>query len=50
VQTLASGRSPALFVLIVWQAVSCRLIGARDLVIDSAPILAWRRSDPDALW
>ena len=25
-----------------------RLIGARDLIIDSAPILAWRRRDPDA--
>ena len=29
-------------------AISSRLIGARDLIIDSAPILAWRRSDPDA--
>ncbi|SRR5216110_2665578 len=31
----------------------CRLFGddaicARDLIIDSAPILAWRRCDPDA--
>ena len=28
----------------------CRrgLIRARDLIIDSAPILAWRREDPDA--
>ena len=25
-----------------------RLIGARDLIMDSAPILAWRRADPDA--
>jgi hypothetical protein len=25
-----------------------RLIGARDLIIDSAPILAWHRADPDA--
>jgi transposase len=25
-----------------------RLIGARDLIIDSVPILAWRRRDPDA--
>jgi hypothetical protein len=23
-----------------------RLIGARDLIIESAPILAWRRRDP----
>ena len=38
----------ALFVLTVWQAVRSRLIGARDLIIDSAPILAWRRADPDA--
>src|SRR5260221_10130527 len=37
-----------LFVLTVWRAVRCRLIRARDLIIDSAPILAWRRSDPDA--
>jgi transposase len=25
-----------------------RLIGARDLIIDSAPVLAWKRRDPDA--
>jgi len=25
-----------------------RLIGGRDLIVDSAPILAWRRADPDA--
>jgi transposase len=29
-------------------AVHPRLIGARDLVVDTAPILAWRRRDPDA--
>ncbi len=34
--------------LTVWQAVRSRLIGARDLIIESAPILAWRRADPDA--
>ena len=34
--------------LTVWRAVRCHLIGARDLIIDSAPILAWRRTDPDA--
>jgi DDE family transposase len=46
----AAGAPPfeTLFVLTVWRAVRCRLIGARDLIIDSAPILAWRRSDPDA--
>ena len=38
----------SLFVLTVWHAVRCRLIGALDLIIDSAPILAWRRKDPDA--
>src|SRR5437868_4295877 len=38
----------SLFVLTVLQAVRSRLIGARDLIIDSAPILAWRRRDPDA--
>jgi hypothetical protein len=35
-------------VLSVLTAIQRRLIGARDLVIDSAPILAWRRADPDA--
>src|SRR5438876_9671874 len=38
----------SLFVLTVLQAIQQRLIGARDLIIDSAPILAWRRRDPDA--
>ena len=38
----------ALFVLSVLTAIHGRLIGARDLIIDSAPILAWRRADPDA--
>ncbi|GCE16685.1 hypothetical protein [Dictyobacter kobayashii] len=38
----------ALFVLTVLTALRRRLIGARDLIIDSAPILAWRRADPDA--
>jgi hypothetical protein len=38
----------ALFVLSVLTAIGRRLIGARDLIIDSAPILAWRRADPDA--
>src|SRR5207302_2475821 len=40
----------SLFVLTVGQAIRRRLIGARDLIIDSAPILAWRRSDPDAAY
>ena len=38
----------SLFVLTVLLALRRRLIGARDLIIDSAPILAWRRTDPDA--
>jgi hypothetical protein len=38
----------ALFVLSVLTALRCRLMSARDLIIDSAPILAWRRADPDA--
>jgi transposase len=38
----------SLFVLAVLQALRRRLIGARDLMSDSAPILAWRRRDPDA--
>src|SRR3984893_15748430 len=38
----------SLFVLTVLQALQSRLIGARDLIIDSAPILAWKRHDPDA--
>ena len=38
----------ALLILAVQTALRCRLIGARDLIIDSAPILAWRRRDPDA--
>ncbi len=40
----------SLFVLTVWQALRSRLISARDLIIDSAPILAWRRADPDAAY
>lgn len=38
----------SLFVLTVVHAIRQRLIGARDLIIESAPILAWRRRDPDA--
>jgi transposase len=37
-----------LFVLAVCAALRQRLIRARDLIIDSAPLKAWRRSDPDA--
>jgi hypothetical protein len=38
----------ALFVLTVLTALRRRLMSARDLIIDSVPILAWRRADPDA--
>jgi hypothetical protein len=38
----------SLFILTVLHALRSRLMGARDLIIDSAPILAWRRRDPDA--
>jgi hypothetical protein len=38
----------ALLVVLVRLALHRRLLGARDLIVDSAPILAWRRADPDA--
>jgi transposase len=37
-----------LFVLLVRAGLWMGLTRARDLIIDSAPILAWRRADPDA--
>ena len=37
-----------LFVEAVRQGLATRLIRARDLIIDSAPITAWRRADLDA--
>lgn len=37
-----------LFVLLVRLARHTRLVGGRDVIIDSAPILAWKRTDPDA--
>ena len=37
-----------LFVLAVTEALRQRVIGARDLIVDSAPLKAWRRADPDA--
>jgi Transposase DDE domain len=40
--------SKMLFVLLVRAGLWCGLTCARDLIIDSAPILAWRRLDPDA--
>jgi DDE family transposase len=40
--------SEMLFVLLVRAGLWMGLTRARDLIIDSAPILAWRRTDPDA--
>jgi transposase len=40
--------SELLFVLLVHAGLWIGLTRARDLIIDSAPILAWRRADPDA--
>src|SRR5260221_10404926 len=37
-----------LFVLLVSLAFHARLISGRDVILDSAPILALRRADPDA--
>ncbi|MBO0779586.1 MAG: transposase [Ktedonobacteraceae bacterium] len=49
-QQAAAPLPEALFVFSVLAAIRTRLIGARDLIIDSAPILAWRRADPDAAY
>src|SRR5262249_45508225 len=40
--------SEMLFVLLVRAGLWMGLTRAHDLIIDSAPILAWRRADPDA--
>jgi transposase len=46
----AAGAPPSelLFVLLVRAGLWMGLTQARDLILDSAPILAWRRTDPDA--
>jgi hypothetical protein len=47
----AQGGAPAcecLLVALVRLARHWRLIGGHDLIVDSAPILAWQRRDPDA--
>ncbi len=46
----AAGAPPCelLFILLVRAALASGLSRARDLIVDSAPVLAWRRSDPDA--
>jgi transposase len=49
-QRAAAPLPEALFVLSVLTAIRSRLIGARDLIIDSAPILAWQSYDPDAAY
>jgi hypothetical protein len=38
------------FVAAVREAVTRRIMRLRDLVVDSAPVLAWRRDDPDAAY
>ncbi len=40
--------SEMLFVLLVRAGLWMGVTRARDLILDSAPILAWRRADPDA--
>src|SRR5258708_6485080 len=40
--------SETLFVLLVRAGLWMGLTHARDVIIDSAPILAWRHADPDA--
>jgi hypothetical protein len=40
--------SEMLFVLLVRAGLWMGVIRGRDLILDSAPILAWRRADPDA--
>jgi hypothetical protein len=46
----AAGAPPCemLFILAVREAICCGVSRARDLIIDSAPVLAWRDTDPDA--
>ena len=45
-----AGAPPCQMLLVVFVRLAQRLhlIGGRDLIIDSAPIRAWRRHDPDA--
>jgi hypothetical protein len=40
----------SLFLVSVLSALRCRVLRARDLIIDSAPLLAWRKADPDAAY
>src|SRR5262245_61509051 len=45
----AAGAPPRemVFVLLMRAGLWMGLTGGRDLIIDSAPIVAWRRTDPD---
>jgi hypothetical protein len=47
----AAGAPPCemLLVVVVREALRQRIISARDVIIDSTPLRAWRRQDPDAL-
>lgn len=47
-RTAGAPSSELLFVLLVRAGLWMGLTRGRDLIIDSAPILAWRRADPDA--
>lgn len=47
-QQMGAPPAETLFVVLVQLARQTRLVGGRDVVVDSAPILAWRRTDPDA--
>jgi len=47
-QRMGAPPSEMLFVVLVQFTRHTRLVGGRDVIVDSAPILAWRRSDPDA--
>ncbi len=47
-RTAGAPESEMMFVLLVRAGLWMGLTRGRDLIIDSAPILAWRRADPDA--
>src|SRR5690348_7595730 len=47
-QRMGAPPAETLFVVLVHLARYTHLVGGRDVIIDSAPILAWRRADPDA--
>jgi transposase len=49
-QALGAPAYEMLFVCAVRTAITQRIMGLRDLIIDSAPVLAWRTDDPDAAY